>query len=408
MAVEEPWTRTQRDVVIASYLGWMLDAFDFFLVVFVLSSIAGDFHARMASVTLAIFVTMAMRPVGALLFGRIADRFGRRGALMASVLLYSLLEFASAFAPTLTVFLVLRALFGIAMGGEWGVGAALAFESVPQRSRGWVSGVLQAGYPSGYLLASIAFGLLYEPIGWRSMFMVGALPGILLVFFIRSRVPESPAFATPQSRPGVRAVWDGLSGHWSLVLYGILLMTAFAFFSHGTQDLYPTLLGHQRGFGTGTVARIGIVYNVGAICGGICFGTLSHYLGRRRAIALAALLTLPALPFWAFATGPVAVAIAAFVVQFMVQGAWGVVPVHLNELSPSGLRAMFPGVVYQFGNLLASGNATLQTLLAVHRGSEAHPDYAFALALFCGIDALLLCALVLAGPERRGVRFEPP
>jgi SHS family lactate transporter-like MFS transporter len=326
---------------------------------------------------------------------------------MASVLLYSLLEFASAFAPSLAVFLVLRGLFGIAMGGEWGVGAALAFESVPERSRGWVSGLLQAGYPSGYLLASIAFGLLYGPIGWRGMFMVGAVPGLLLVFFIRSRVPESPVFSGPHSRPGMRALRASLSGHWRLVFYSVLLMTAFAFFSHGTQDLYPTFLGSQRGFGSGTIARIGIVYNIGAICGGLCFGTLSRYIGRRRAIALAALLVLPALPFWAFAAAPVTLAIAAFVVQFMVQGAWGVVPVHLNELSPSGLRAMFPGVVYQLGNLLASGNANLQTAIAVHRGSEAQPDYAFALALVCGIVALVLSALVLAGPERRGVRFEP-
>jgi SHS family lactate transporter-like MFS transporter len=407
MSAAEPWTRTQRDVVIAAYLGWMLDAFDFFLVVFVFRPIAGEFHAPMTQVTLTILLTLAMRPVGALLFGRVADARGRRQALMASVLLYSVLEFASAFAPSLWTFLVLRALFGIAMGGEWGAGAALAFETVPRRSRGWVSGVLQAGYPSGYLLAAVAFGLLYERIGWRGLFTLGAVPGLLLVWFIRARVAESPRFDSPQSSPGARALWGALSGHWLLVLYGVILMTAFAFFSHGTQDLYPTFLGAQRGFDTGTIARIGVVYNVGAICGGICFGTLSHRLGRRRAIALAALLTLPALPFWAFATGPVILATAAFVVQFMVQGAWGVVPVHLNELSPPGLRALFPGVVYQLGNLLASGNATLQTLIAVHRGSEAHPDYATALALVCGVVAITLSALVLAGPERSGVRFEP-
>jgi SHS family lactate transporter-like MFS transporter len=407
MSAEEPWTRTARDVVIASYLGWMLDAFDFFLVVFVFRPLAADFHAPMTGVTLSILVTLAMRPIGALLFGRVADRVGRRWALMLSVLLYSVLEFASAFATTLAGFLVLRALFGIAMGGEWGAGAALAFETVPQRSRGWVSGLLQAGYPSGYLLASVVFGLLFERIGWRGMFMVGAVPGLLLALFIHARVPESPAFAARGAEPRAQGLGSALSGHWPLVLFGIALMTAFNFFSHGTQDLYPTFLGAQRGFGTQTIARIAIVYNIGAICGGLCFGTLSRSLGRRRAIALAALLALPALPFWAFGGAPLTVAIAAFVVQFMVQGAWGVVPVHLNELSPPMLRATFPGVVYQFGNLLASANATLQTLIAVHHGSEAHPDYAFALALVCGIDALVLSALVLAGPERQGVRFQP-
>jgi SHS family lactate transporter-like MFS transporter len=406
MASNEVWTPTQRHIVLASFLGWMLDAFDFFLVVFVLKRIAGDFGTDVKSVTYAIFLTLAMRPVGAFLFGRLADHFGRRPALMASVLLYSVMELASAFAPSLRAFLVLRALYGIAMGGEWGVGASLAFESVPVRSRGIVSGMLQAGYPCGYLLASIVFGLLFEHIGWRGMFMVGAAPA-LLVLYIRSKVPESAVWAAGRAAPAARSLWAGLSGHWLLALYAVALMTCFNFFSHGTQDLYPHFLEAQRGFSTGTRASIAVVYNIGAICGGITFGMLSSRIGRRKAIAIAAGLSLLVMPFWAYSLTPVALAVAAFVMQFMVQGAWGVVPVHLNELSPEGLRATFPGFVYQLGNLLASYNATLQTNIAESHGGVEHPDFAFAFVVVVGTVAALLVVLSLLGPERRGVRFGP-
>jgi SHS family lactate transporter-like MFS transporter len=404
VASNEVWTRTQRHIVLASFLGWMLDAFDFFLVVFVLKRIAGDFGTDVKSITYALFLTLAMRPLGAFLFGRAAERFGRRPALMASVLLYSVMELASAFAPSLRTFLVLRALFGIAMGGEWGVGASLAFESIPVRSRGLVSGLLQVGYPTGYLLASIAFGLLFDHIGWRGLFMVGAAPA-LLVLYIRSSVPESAVWVESRAAPVTRSLRAALSGHWLLALYAIALMTCFNFFSHGTQDLYPTFLETQRGFSTGTKSIIAIVYNIGAICGGLTFGTLSSRIGRRRAIAIAAGLSLLVLPFWAYSLTPVALAIAAFVMQFLVQGAWGVVPVHLNELSPEGLRATFPGVVYQLGNLLASYNATLQASIAVSHGGAAHPDYAFAFTLVVGVVAVLLTVLALWGPERRNVRF---
>jgi SHS family lactate transporter-like MFS transporter len=401
----EPWGRAQRTVVIASFLGWMLDAFDFFLVVFVLRRLAADFGTDVKTVTWAITLTLAMRPLGALIFGRLADRYGRRPALMASVLMYSLMEVLSAFAPSLQVFIGLRALYGVAMGGEWGVGASLAFESIPVRSRGLVSGLLQAGYPAGYLLAAIAFGVLFEHIGWRGLFIVGALPAALLVFYIAHAVPESPDWHARRQRGSTVALAAGLRGQVGLMLYAVLLMTLFNFFSHGTQDLYPTFLGAQRGFSTSTISTIAIIYNIGAICGGVLFGRLSSRIGRRYAAALAASLALPALPFWAFGHSAATVAAAAFFVQFMVQGAWGVVPVHLNELSPAAIRATFPGVVYQLGNLIASSNATLQASIAMRVGSSAHPDYAFALALVCGIVAVALVLVVLLGPERRDIGF---
>jgi SHS family lactate transporter-like MFS transporter len=400
----EVWKAEHRTVLVASFLGWMLDAFDFFLVVFVLPRLASDFRTNITGVTLGMFVTLAMRPVGAFLFGRFGDRYGRRPALMASILLYSAMEFATAFSPSLQAFIVLRALYGVAMGGEWGIGASLAFETVPVRSRGIVSGILQAGYPCGYLLAAVVYGLLFPHIGWRGMFMLGATPA-LLVLYIFSKVPESPTWMAARERPARAGLLASLRGHWMLALYAIVLMTCFNLYSHGTQDMYPTMLEVQRGFSPAVKAQIAIVYNIGAMLGGIVFGSLSSRMGRRRAIALAAALSLLVLPFWAYSATPIALAVAAFAMQFMVQGAWGVVPAHLNELSPEGIRATFPGVVYQLGNLLASYVSTLQSRLATAHISHGRPDYAFALTLVCGVVAAALVALALLGPERRNVQF---
>lgn len=399
------WSAESRSVVIASFLGWMLDAFDYFLVVFVIPRLATDFKTDVTAVTVGLFATLAMRPVGAFLFGRLGDRYGRRPALMASILLYSAMELATAFSTSLEMFIVLRGLYGIAMGGEWGIGASLAFETVPVRSRGLVSGILQAGYPCGYLIAAVVFGLLFDHIGWRGMFIVGAAPS-LLVLYIFSKVPESQTWKEGRAQPEQRSLLAGLRGHWMLALYAVVLMACFNAFSHGTQDLYPTMLRVQRGFSTGTISTIAVVYNVGAILGGMVFGSLSGRLGRRRSIALAAALSLLVLPFWAYSTTAVALAIGAFVMQFMVQGAWGVVPVHLNELSPDGIRATFPGTVYQLGNLLTSMNGTMQAAIAAAYLSHGRPDYSLSLTLVCGVVAAALVLLSLLGPERRDVRFK--
>jgi MFS transporter, SHS family, lactate transporter len=390
------WTNQQRSVVIASFLGWTLDAFDFFLLVFVLKDIATEFDTNIKDVTVAILLTLAMRPIGAYLFGRAADHWGRRPTLMVDVVLYSLIEFLSAFSPNLTVLLILRALYGIAMGGEWGVGASLTMESIPPHGRGFVSGLLQSGYPTGYLLASIVYGLLFPLIGWRGMFMIGVLPA-LLVLYIRRHVPESPSWKRPTQSNTVSI----LSAHWRLGLYAVVLMTAFNFLSHGTQDLYPTFLQVQHKLPPHAVGIIAVIYNIGAIVGGIVCGSLSERLGRRRTIILAALLCLPILPLWAFSSGTATLALGAFLMQFMVQGAWGVVPVHLNELSPNEARGTFPGFVYQLGNLLASGNATIQATLAVSFGN----DYGLALALVAGTMAIAICVLTSLGVEAKGVVF---
>jgi SHS family lactate transporter-like MFS transporter len=393
------WTSEQKHVVAASFLGWSLDAFDFFLLVFVLKDIAAEFHTDISNVTLAILLTLAMRPIGAFIFGRAADRWGRRPTLMVDIMLYSVLEFASGFAPSLTVLIVLRALYGVAMGGEWGVGASLTMETIPPHARGFVSGLLQSGYPAGYFMASIVYGVLFPYIGWRGMFMVGVIPA-LLVLYIRRTVPESPSWSKQAAveRGSTMAV---LKSHWRLAIYAVVLMTAFNFFSHGTQDIYPTFLQEQHKLTPHVVSIIAVVYNIGAICGGILFGSLSERFGRRRCIVIAALLTLPVIPLWAFSDSPVMLAIGAFLVQFTVQGAWGIVPVHLNELSPPTARGTFPGFVYQLGNLLASVNATLQAGIAAHFGG----NYGLALAIVAGTMAIIIAGLTAVGTEAKGVAF---
>jgi SHS family lactate transporter-like MFS transporter len=393
-------TPTQRNSVVASYLGWTLDAFDFFIMVFVLKDIADTFGTDVKSVALAVTLTLAARPLGALVFGLLADRYGRRPVLMADVLLFSVLEFASGFAPTLTALLVIRFIFGIAMGGEWGIGASLTMETIPPRTRGLISGLLQAGYPSGYLIASIVYGLLFPLIGWRGLFMVGVVPA-LLVLFIRRNVEESPAFVARQAIVAKPTFLTVVRHHFGRLIYVVLLMAAFNFFSHGTQDLYPTFLKVQHGFSPGTISTIAIVYNIGAILGGLCFGFISEHIGRRRAIVIAALLALPIIPLWVYGSSAAVLALGAFLMQVAVQGAWGIIPAHLNELSPDEIRGTFPGFAYQLGNLLASVNATLQAGIA-----EAHgDDYALALALVCGVVAIAVALLAAFGREARGIVF---
>ncbi|MFN2602202.1 MAG: MFS transporter [Gemmatimonadaceae bacterium] len=402
MSVLSHWNgfnRQQRNAFVASFLGWTLDAFDFFLMVFVLRAVAAEFNTNVKVVSVAITLTLAMRPLGALVFGMLGDRYGRRQILMIDILLFSILELASAFAPTLVALLILRAAFGFAMGGEWGLGASLTMETIPAESRGLASGILQEGYACGFLLASIVYGVLFDRIGWRGMFMVGVLPA-LLVLYIRRNVEESPAWHRMRSRPR-RSLADILRGHGGLFLYVVVLMTAFNFFSHGTQDLYPTFLQAQRKLSTHTVSMIAIIANIGAIIGGIIFGTLSQRIGRRRAIIAATLLALPIIPLWSFSTSVALIALGAFLMQISVQGAWGVIPVHLNELSPDEVRGTFPGFAYQLGNLFASANATLQAGFAQDHGG----NYALALATVAAVAAVAIALLTSVGREAYNVEF---
>ena len=402
--------RHQRAAFIAALLGWALDAFDFFLLTFVLTDIAKDFstpghEVKISDVAVALTLTLAARPLGALVFGRLADHFGRRPILMIDVALYSLLAIASAFSPNLTVLLILRCLFGFAMGGEWGIGSSLVMESIPVKSRGVISGILQEGYPMGYFLAAIA-NLFLPSLHWRGLLALGALPA-LLILYIRRNVPESPAWEASRHDARLKGEPHGsflgaMRGRWLFLVYVVVMMTAFNFFSHGTQDLYPTFLKKQHHFSPAVVTALTIVLNLGAVVGGLIFGTLSERIGRRKAIVLAALLALPVIPLWAFSATPLMLGAGAFLIQIAVQGAWGVVPAHLNELSPPGARGAFPGFVYQLGNLFAALNAFYQARIA----ETHHDNYGLALALVCGVVAVLVALFVGFGPEAKGVPFQ--
>jgi MFS transporter, SHS family, lactate transporter len=392
-------TPTQRNTFFACFLGWSLDAFDFFILIFCVSAIAGEFHTKVSAITEAIFLTLAMRPVGAFLFGFFADRFGRRPALMIDIICFSVFELGSAFAPSLHSFLIMRAFFGIAMGGEWGVGAALAFETLPAKGRGFFSGLLQEGYVVGYLLAAVVYGTLFRFIGWRGMFVVGTLPAFLVIY-IRRKVDESPAWLQGRvAKEEGTHVGRGIHVYLGSSLFLILLMFAFNSFSHGTQDLYPTFLQKNHGFSPGTVGAIAIIYNIGALLGGITFGSWSERIGRRRAIMIAALLAIPVIPLWAYSHTATMLALGGFLMQFMVQGAWGVIPAHLNELSPPAVRATFPGLAYQLGNLLASRNSVMQAKFAERNyGGNFAPVLAWTVVLV----ATLVVVISLIGKEIKG------
>jgi SHS family lactate transporter-like MFS transporter len=406
-------------VFLAAFLGWTLDSLDFFLLIFCVNAIAGEFHTKPSTILGAVFLTQAFRPVGALVFGILADRYGRRPVLMANIVGFSVIELACAFAPTLNVLLVLRALFGIAMGGEWGVGAALVFESLPKEGRGTFSGILQEGYAVGSILASAAFGLLFAGfhwhglsvpgIGWRGLFIFGATPA-LLAFYVQARVPESPVWLAEarkrrlrrDSRAGLQLPKE-LLHFMPTFLFLVVLMTAFMSFSHGTQDVYPTFLAVQMKLSPLTIGAIGVLYGVGSIAGGIVFGTLSERWGRKRAIVTAALLAIPVIPLYAYGHSALTLGAGAVLMQFMVQGAWGVVPAYLTELSPAPVRATAPGLAYQLGGLITSWNGKGQALAAERWGS-----YRAVLAITVVVVALSLAALAGMGHEARGREMSEP
>ena len=392
----------QRHALLACFLGWCLDAFDFFILVFCVSAIASDFHASIAAVAQAIFLTLAFRPVGAIVFGTLAERFGRRPALMINIGCFSVFELACAFAPSLHVLLTLRALFGVAMGGEWGVGAALALESLPKEGRGFFSGVLQEGYAVGYLLAALVYGALFHYLGWRGLFVVGASPA-LLVLYIGLRVEESPVWKRrrhARQSGSERTFLANFVRYGPVFLFIVLLMTGFNAFSHGTQDLYPTFLQHDHHLSYSMTGAIGVIYNIGAILGGVIMGGLSERFGRKRTIIAAALLSLPIIPLFALSHSLWLLVPGAFLMQFMVQGAWGVVPAYLSELSPAAVRATFPGLAYQLGNLITSRNSVLQAEAAAHFGS-----YGVVLAATVLIVAGFLACITAFGRESRGTEL---
>jgi len=392
-----PAADDHRAAVLAGFLGWTLDAFDFFLVVMTLPAIAAEFHQTDKAVAFSLTLTLAFRPLGALAFGLLADRYGRRLPLMLDLVFYSIIEVASGLAPTLGAFLALRALFGIGMGGEWGVGASLVMEKVPPRLRGVLSGLLQQGYAVGYLLAALAYELVFPRWGWRPLFFIGGLPA-LLALFVRYRVKESEVWKRSRADS-----WSSLGRsivrHWRLFLYLVLLMAMMNFVSHGTQDMYPTFLKRDWGFAPRRVAAFTAFTMVGALLGGVLVGLVSNRLGRRRSIVWALVGALAVIPLWAFAPSIAILVAGGFLIQFFVQGAWGVIPAHITELSPDTIRGFFPGFAYQCGAAIAGTIGYLQAAAAQGR------SYAVAMAVTAAV-VFVGCAVVAAlGPERRGIVY---
>lgn len=364
------WTGRQKHTVHACFLSWMFDAFDFFILVFLFSSIAKYFHVSLVTVSFSVMLTLIFRPLGAFLFGILATKYDKKFILILNVFCFAILEILTALSHSVLMFLVVRSLYGIAMGGIWGVASTLAFENTPDKSRGMVSGIFQAGYPAGYLIASIVFGLTNTMLHWQGMFLLaGIIPIMILVPYIYLAVPSSANAAKNKitsrtEKLNIKTLTSIIKEHWKVCVFMVVLMTCFNFFSHGTQDLYPTFLQTQHHFSDDTVSIIAIFYNIASIIGGITLGSLSQKLGRKKTIGIAACLAIFVVPLWAFSSTALILGIGSFLMQFLVQGAWGIVPTYLHEITPSGTQAIIPGIVYQLGNLFASINSPIQSGIA--------------------------------------------
>ena len=389
----------QRNAVLAGFLGWTLDAFDFFILVMVISAVAKDFHVTVPAIAAALMGSLMTRPIGAILFGIMADRYGRRLPLMLNVIFYATISFLSGLAPTYRIFVILRLLFGIGMGGEWGVGASLTMESVPVKLRGFLSGILQGGYTFGFLLAALAYYTIFPHWGWRMMFFVGGAPA-LLALFVRYKVKETEAWH--QSRTDWKNYRKTIAANWKRFLYMLLLLMFMNSMSHGTQDMFPTYLTRQLHYAPKVVAMITMLATLGNLCGALTGGRLSDRWGRRRMMMTAVMLALLLIPLWMWAPNIPTIVVGAFLMQFMVTGAWGVIPAHINELSPPQLRGFFPGFVYQMGVLCAASISYIEARIGEHLTYSRAMSMSMAVVLTC------LWLIIKFGPEAKGVAFVKP
>src|SRR5579871_606844 len=395
--IQSATTSDHRAAVAAGFLGWTMDAFDYFLVVYCLTAIGRDFQVSDASMALTLTMTLAFRPVGAFVFGLLADRYGRRLPLILNLVFYSLMGVLSGLAPDYTTFLILRALFGIGMGGEWGGGASLAMEHVPPRIRGLLSGILQQGYAVGNLLAGACYFFLFDKVGWRPLFFIGGLPA-LLSLFVLVKVKESEVWQKTRQESW-NHLFRAILSYWKVFVFIVVLMTCFNFVSHGTQDMYPTFLQRAWNFSAKSRSAMTMVSALGAIIGGTLIGMMSDTIGRRRAMILGLIGAVIVIPLWAFAPSMGLLVAGAFLMQFMVQGAWGVIPAHLSELSPDSVRGFLPGFGYQCGVLIAGTVAYIEAIFA------GRTSYSVAMASTAATVLILAAVATAFSREYRGLQF---
>lgn len=415
---------------ITGWLAWTCDAIDFFSVSLSVVRLQEQFGKSTHTITTSITLTLLFRSLGALIFGVASDRFGRKWPLVINLVLVGVLELAAGFVNTFPQFLALRSLFGIGMGGVWGLAASTALENLPVEARGIASGFLQQGYAMGYLLAACINLKLVPAVedGWRALFW--AASGItFFVAIIRAIVPESAVFlkakeeerkrgdtrtTSEKSKIFVKELGAMLKQHWLLCIYAVLLMSGFNFLSHGSQDLYPTYLQTSKNFTPHDATIATIIGNCGAITGGVIAGMVSQHIGRRLTIVIFVCLVAAFIPLWILPTSFGALSAGAFCLQIGVQGAWGVIPIQLAEMSPPAFRATFPGVAYQIGNMIsaasaqieATGGDNLKTTIIKNGEPTVVPDYAKVQGIFIGCVAAFVIFITIIGPENHGSHFE--
>ncbi|KAF8632039.1 hypothetical protein AX15_002083 [Amanita polypyramis BW_CC] len=405
------------------WLAWTCDSLDFFSVSLSVDALQAEFHESTKTITTAITLTLLLRSAGALIFGIISDRYGRKWPLVLNLIVVCVLELGAGFTQTFKQFLATRALFGIGMGGIWGLAASTALENLPVEARGLASGVLQQGYAVGYLFAA-CINLKLVPRaekGWRSLFWCAAgISGFVAI--LRALLPESEVFerakkaeqgrsSTNKTRVFLKESKEMLKRHWLLCIYAVLLMSGFNFLSHGSQDLYPKYLTASKGFSQRDATIATIIGNCGAISGGGIAGYISQYVGRRLTIVVFVIMIGAFIPLWIIPTSFSALSAGAFCVQFGVQGAWGVIPIQLAEMSPPAFRATFPGVAYQLGNMVSSASAQIEATGAAQqtthdKNGKVVPDYARVQGIFIGVVAAYVAIITILGPENHGSHFE--
>ncbi|VEU21975.1 DEKNAAC102969 [Brettanomyces naardenensis] len=414
--------RKQWLMILSAFAGWSWVAYDFFTVSMNTTDLSAQFGKSVKDITWGITLVLMLRSVGSIIFGYFGDRYGRKWPLVINLLLACFLEIGTGFVQTYRQFLAVRSIFGILLGGVYGNAAATALDDCPKEARGIISGFLQQGYTFGYLLAVVFKRAIADnsPKKWRGMFWFGSGVMLLITIF-RASLPETAAFTEQRQvieynrehglkeRSFSKKALDAFKSYWLMMIYLVFLMSGFNFMSHGSQDLYPTLLTVRYSFSENRSTVTNCVANLGAFAGGIIIAHLSNFAGRRLTIIVCCIVGGALIYPWAFVSTS-AINAGAFFLQFCVQGAWGVIPVHLSELAPPSFRSFVVGVAYQLGNLCSSASSTIESTIGerfpmISPSGEHVYDYAKVMAIFvgCVFAYVLLCTLV--GPERKNASF---